>query len=190
MTKPSGAVLFLLVTLSNGCTRIDDRSLPPVTVDVWLGGCVDKIQGLEWPKEAGVRADTRAIQTPADVRIHFPSGRVCHLKSKMTFLGQKDNVLSRITLTPAEELLSFREAVDLVGALADKLGIQGNEALVSAMESWRREQPDPSIYESSRAQGCDIEEGIALFLEIKPHRSEGGWFVSAEMTVSRFFVHK
>jgi hypothetical protein len=108
---------------------------PAMTIQVWLDQSVEKVKGITWPTEGKKLAESCIIRTDADIVLHFSSGRKFSTFSKATFLDQKNGVVSRATITPLSEAVSFVEALAKVEAFTEEFGVKHDKRISSKIRA-------------------------------------------------------
>jgi hypothetical protein len=169
-----------------GCSQ--QKPVPPLhnlNVQITLDQPVAKIEGVAWPTTNRQLDDIQVIDADADITIHFPSGLRYSTFSRATFLSQRDGVVWNVTLTPLAETVSFEKALARVKAITKELGVEKNDLVAGKLRSYKANPPKWEDMQS-KPLGCEMEKGISLFIEIKPHWSEPDkWFLSCDFSVSR-----
>jgi hypothetical protein len=156
-----------------------------LTVQISLGQPAAKMEGVAWPTTNLKLDDSNAIDTDADITIHFPSGRKYSTFSRATFLSQRNGVVSDVTLAPLAETVSFQQALARVKAIAEELCVLQNDLISDKLRNYEANPPNWEDMQS-KPLGCEMEKGVRLFIEIKPHWSEKDkWFLSCDFSVSR-----
>jgi hypothetical protein len=179
------SLLLIMVALTYGCEQEGKEVVAP-KCEVWLDGSVEKLSGIDWPKDEGGLIDFTGEQDPLDITIHFPSGRRFSHYSRVTFLDQVDGIVCRVVVTPIKLPADFRSAVDALKEIGKALGISKNEQFATKIDSWLNELPPSDSFES-RSLGCEVEKGVDLFAEIRTIGIEKGWLLSLEFYALRHY---
>ena len=160
-----------------GCTegtRVTQVASPELAV--YLGASVEKIEGGAWPKEGSKWNEDFVLQVPTDVRVVLPLGEEFQSQSQLTFLSQQNGVLTGVELQPAERLLPYQDAIDVVEQFFGKMKALDQKNVGERIKVWR--SSEPAINRSrTLSSGGFIPGGVKLYAAIRVHSSGDGRYV-------------
>jgi hypothetical protein len=148
-------------------TKMSSNNGPIV---VTLNGKVDSVEGVQWP--VGMLEWT-SIDGPTEITVQLPSKKRLFSHARLVILDQKAGSVTAVTISPLDELVTFHEAVRYVKEVANQLGIANKPSVARELLAWQAQVPAFSV-----SLGGVIEERVDLFVELKPHGSGRGWYVS------------
>lgn len=157
-------------------SKMKDQKLPEV--EVWLLQPVSRVKGHAWPMHSdGKPLELAAVEHPALLRVHLPSGKEVEIKAKAIQMDQENGAVTRITPLPLMDLTTFRQAVEEAERLAAQLQVNTHLELKTKLQEWRAlGEPTADVFKTYMAS-TKLEEGVMLYLSVKPHASGQGWFV-------------
>lgn len=158
-------------------------------IEVWLAESVDNVKGLDWPhfKSDGQPHEITAVQKPAYVVIHLPSGKMIESFTMGATMNNDDGFVSKIVLQPLPELAkSYDDVVDAAEEIVQRWEIE-NAELDTSLSKWREmydsdpllldpdeRSPNRSLKHYARGE---IEFDIILSPERAIHYSNEGWYL-------------
>ena len=158
-------------------------------VEVWLAESVDKVKGFDWPyfKNDQQPHEITAIQEPAYVVVHLPSGKTLESYTNGATMNNDDGFVSKVVLQPLPELAkSYDDVVDAAEAIVQRWDID-NAELKSSLAAWREMyDSDPLLLDPDERKpnrslkhyaGGEIEFDIILSPERAIHYSNEGWYL-------------
>jgi hypothetical protein len=173
-------LLAVSLALSCSCSQKNLASQGALTqVVVCLGGSVDSIQGVNWPKGGTLYREYCALAEVGvryELTIRLPSGRGLAFTTRAIFMDQVQSRVSRITVTPFEELMPLDRCLHEVYLLGIALGTE--EHLLGSVEDQRRkltESEGERIYNR-----VILEPNVELFIELKQHPNMSGYYGTCE----------
>lgn len=175
-------VCFLIFAF--GCCRNSHTEVLS-TADVWFDDPIQNSTGINWRKQGTDWERYASVQDPVMVAIHFKSGRVFMVYSKVTFLEQRDGAIAFLEVTPVRDLQSFDESVLSLEKLLAELGVNDNPLIKSKIDQWKNRSLVHSPFGGGSLSG-EIEDGVHFYAEIKPHDTPL-WYLSITLYASRSF---
>ena len=154
---------------------------------VALGGSTDECIGCNWPNDTPNGASNQiGIETPMNVSIRYGQNKSLTTYSKVTFVGEKDGFVRRVTISPLANLVKFQEAVKSVRDFGGNLNIDSDESLEVKLQELEKKSPSNDPFGTETFKQV-VDGSIEMFVEIKPHVSGDGWFVNISlMDLSRY----
>lgn len=181
---------ILILIAAVGMVGCGDQTNPKrrtntTSVRIMLDGSVHKIEGLAWTVDAERPVESMTIEDHANLTLCFPSGRKYATFSKVTYLNQKEGVVSLVKVAPLRKTMGFAEALVEVRSLMDEIGIEDEQF----KSRWRKHMKNPPRWAdmTSVTFGCQIDKQIGLFVAIRPASENDRWFLCYEFSVNRFY---
>jgi len=154
-------------------------------VEVWLAEPVERIKGWTW----GRRDDNdplmmTAIQEPAYVVIHLPSGKVIESFTMGATMNNDDGFVSKVVLQPLSELAkSYDEVVDETEAVLERWMLKDD--FRDGIAKWRGMYDQDPILISREDRKTNFKEYINVEIEsdiwLSPERDihfrGEGWYL-------------
>lgn len=183
MSKCEVAVFLALLGTDSYCLSADEHNLLgemgtsviSTKLEVWIGGRVQGVRGIVWPSEDGKPRALVRLASPADVAIHLPGGRRIETRSYLTDIRLKRDRIAEIIMAPLKELTDYRDAQKWVADWSGKLDLKDGE---HARFRSLYEGPAPPGDLPKHSGGARTKDGVYVYVEIKRHWSNEGWFVS------------
>lgn len=173
-----GGLLFLVMAAINS-KRGSEKS---ASIEVWLMQPVSQLKGHAWPTRAdGQPSEITAIETPADVKLHLPSGREISLHSKAVTLHQDNGLITEVSILPLAEAASFQQTVAEAQRIASELKVDTDAQLRQKLDTWRASNPEPDAFANYGAR-TELERGVLLVFTIKAQTNGRGWFLVLDFT--------
>jgi len=136
---------------------------PAEELDLWLDGPVDRIKGIDGPRdEAGQLPHLGGIQSPHVITIHFPSGRTFTHWSEYVKLRQEEGTVTLVTIAPHPDFVSFHEAIATAEQVARKVRLENPWGLFDRLEEWRGMKQATQF-----GRAAIVEERVTVFVSVK-----------------------
>ena len=153
-------------------------------IEVWLMDSTDRVKGRPWPTyDDGRPLEITAVEEPFELVLHLPSGREIRMRAKAATFEQDNGVVSQVSPLPLMGLVEFRDAVAEAKRIAADLRVDTDPQLRARLMEWQGQNPEADMFSNpvymARAQ---LETGVLLYIEIKPHPNGDGWYVIVDFT--------
>ena len=157
-------------------------------VEVWLAESVERVEGWDWGRgRNGKPLMMTAIQEPAYVVVHLPSGKTLESYTNGATMNNDDGFVSKVVLQPLPELAkSYDEVVDAAETIVRRWDID-NAELSTDFARWREMyDSDPLLLDPDERKpnrslkhyaSGEIEFDIFLEPERAIHYSNEGWYL-------------
>jgi hypothetical protein len=172
---------FILSLFATCVKHGRDRTQPSI-VDVTLGGSVSTIKGLTWPKNDGALAESIWSDKEAEYIVRFSQKVQIKVVSRMTFIDQRDGLVSRIKLTPLKAAVSFADALAAIQEIVKALKLSQGDG--DKTTTWKEIPPKWSPF-NSQSMLLKPAQDTTAFIEIKPAPEMDKWFVSYAFAKSK-----
>jgi hypothetical protein len=172
---------FVLLICMTGCNAYMPPNAP-ITVEIELGADLNSVHGVEWPLHDNQPFEFFPFSNGGeafDVKVVLPSGRNIHSSCRLLAINQSLGRITRVTITPFEDLMQWSYAIDYFDQLSAKLELD-KPLLVKQSERDEGVLITPMDRISNRV---DIEKTVSLFVELKRHASGGGYYASLEYSL-------
>lgn len=169
---------FAGIYLCAGCSPNTETKKMTVTLGAGVDECSSR--GLTYASDDGLINDHFAISERTTVSIVYGGKELLRTISFATFLEAKRGAIRSVTVSPLEEVVTYRDAVATVHQLGGKLGLGSDEAFSLQLNRLSTHTPTRSPFEAQTLRH-GLNADIEAFFEIKPHASGGGWFVNLSL---------
>jgi hypothetical protein len=173
-----------MVRTATAVTQQDNAEI--LRVEVWLAESVDRVKGFDWPrfKNDGLPHEITAIQEPAYVVIHLPSGKIIESFTMGSTMNNDGGYVSKVVLQPLPELAkTYDEVVDAAEVILKRWSLE--DMFLDGLAKWRgMYEQDPILIPREERRpnykkyiNVEIEPGIWLSPERDIHFRGEGWYL-------------
>jgi hypothetical protein len=154
----------------------DDASGAP-GLDIRLGRDITAIRGgPTWPTQSSNPDGLlpfMSLDKPNTVTVALPSGRSFCCHSTRTIISEEKRTVHQVILLPLSELTDFPGALQELERIKDTIEMDYKALIDDDVLKWKAAAPKFAV-----SSGGVVEDRVTLFVELKPHSSEEGWFLS------------
>jgi hypothetical protein len=151
-------------------------------IELWQAQDITKVIGFTWPRndqDERASQEFATIEKPISVILHLPSGKKFGVFSRITFLSQRQKLLSRVVVSPLSEAVSFKQAVEVVSNIARALDIQNDDYVKMKIRDFQTKPPEWDAGGFSRVSlACNLEQETNVYMEIRPASANDKWLVT------------
>ena len=154
-------------------------------VEIWLAEPVERVNGWTWGRRSnGEALMMTAIQEPAYIVIHLPSGKIIESFTMGSTMNNDSGYVSKVVLQPLPELAkTYDEVVDAAEVILKRWSLE--DMFLDGLAKWRgMYEQDPILIPREERRpnykkyiNVEIEPGIWLSPERDIHFRGEGWYL-------------
>lgn len=175
-------ITFLLV-LTSSCNQKGRTIMSQTTkcsMQVWINQSVEKVSGRPWPRyDDGKPLEMTTTSEPCETTLHLPDGRALDLQSKSTTLEQDQGIVTAVITLPLFSLVDFKTAIAKAHEVSQDIGVR-DPKFYETIAAWGARAPTTDAFAPKYMVRTNLEPSVNLYLELKHHPTQEGWFVSLD----------
>jgi len=167
-----------IAILAFGCMQ--EPKVVDITYRVSLGQSVKRVSGFNWTERVGMPVESQSLARGTVILV-LPSGREVQTFSAVTFMDQKDGLVSRIVVSPLKSATTIQEVIRECARFGEDLGLSLDNLFVADIHRFSSNPPPWGVF-STVSTGGVLESKVRIYFELKPATGNDKWYLSCEIT--------